>query len=74
MSAVVEVPLELVEALAELRFPPKTDARLQELMGRNTDRRLSEPERVELEALVELSERLALLRSQALRVLERRPK
>jgi hypothetical protein len=73
MSAVVEAPVELVEALAELRFPPKTDAWLQELMDRNTEGRLTEPEREELEALVELSERMAILRAQALRVLGRRP-
>jgi hypothetical protein len=61
----VEAPLEFVEALAGLRFPQKTDALLQDLMDRNTDGRLNEPERNELDALVELSERLTILRAQA---------
>ena len=69
----VEAPLELVETLAGLRFPPKTDALLQGLMDRNTEGRLTAAEREQLEALVELSERLALLRAQALRLLGRQP-
>ncbi len=63
----------LVEELAALRFPPKTDALLQQLMDRNTEGQLTEAERDELEALVELSERLALVRAQALRLLGRKP-
>ncbi len=69
----VEVPLELVEAVAALRFPPKADAHLHKLMDRNTEGQLSQAGREELEALAELSERLALLRAQALRVLGREP-
>ena len=64
MSAVLETPVTFVESLAELRFPPKTDERLQRLMDRNTEGQLSPAEREELEALVELSERMALLRAQ----------
>ncbi len=73
MMQTVEAPLELVEALATFRFPEKTDQRLQDLMDRNTEGQLTEMEREELEALVELSERLALLRAQALRLLGRKP-
>jgi hypothetical protein len=69
----VEAPVELFETLAALRLPEKTDAHLQRLMDRNTDGLLTEPEREELEALAELSERLALLRAQALRLLGRKP-
>jgi len=69
----VEAPVELVEALAALRFPPKTDARLQDLMDRNTEGQLTEAERDDLEALAELSERLAILRAQALHLLGRKP-
>ena len=65
----IETPLELVTSVADFRFPPKIDARLQALMDRNTEGQLSEAEREELEALVELSETIALLRVQALRVL-----
>ena len=73
MTAVVSAPRELVESFADVRFPPKTDARLQRLMDRNTDGRLDPAERDELESLVELSETLALLRARALAVLGRRP-
>jgi hypothetical protein len=70
---IVEAPLELVEALAALRFPAKADAHLQGLMDRNTAGLLTEAEREGLEALVELSERMTTLRSQALRLLGRKP-
>ena len=69
----VEAPLELVETLAGLRFPQKADTHLQGLMDRNTEGLLSEAEREELDALVELSEHLALLRGQALLLLGRKP-
>jgi len=67
----IETPLELVTSVADLRFPPKIDAHLQTLMDRNTEGKLSGAEREELEALVELSEMISLLRVQALQVLGR---
>lgn len=73
MSAVVETPVELMEAVAAMRLPPKTDARLQRLMDRNTNGQLLPAERDDLEELVELSENIALIRARALRVLGRRP-
>ena len=73
MAAVVEAPLELVERVAGMRFPAKTDARMQSLMDRNTNGQLTPTEREELEALVELSESMALVRAQALRLLGRSP-
>lgn len=72
MTAVVETPLELLESVAGMRFPPKTDARLQSLMDRNTNGVLTPDERVELESLVELSESIAVVRAKALRVLGRK--
>jgi hypothetical protein len=74
MSAVVEAPLELVESVAAMRFPARTDALLRSLMDRNTNGALTPAEREELEALVELSETMALLRDQALRLLGRAPR
>jgi hypothetical protein len=68
----IEVPLELVTSVADLRFPPKIDAHLQSLIDRNTKGQLTHTEREELEALVELSETLSLLWVQALQVLGRR--
>ena len=67
----IETPIELVTSVADLRFPPKIDAHLQALMDRNTEGQLSDIEQKELEALVELSETISLLRAQALQVLKR---
>jgi hypothetical protein len=73
MSAVIEAPRALVESVAAMRFPARTDALLQSLMARNTNGQLTPDEREELEALAELSETIALVRAQALRLLGRTP-
>ena len=74
MATVVEAPLELMETLAEFRLPANADRRLQLLMDRNTEGALDREGRDELEALVEISESIALLRAQALHVLGRTPR
>ncbi len=74
MTAVVQTPLELVETVAALRFPPKADQHLQALMDGNTNGTLTAEERGELAGLVELSETIALVRAQALRLLGRSPR
>lgn len=51
----------------------KADRRLQELVDRNNEDLLDSVERDELEALVELSEQLSLLRGEALRIMGKRP-
>jgi hypothetical protein len=73
MGAVVQAPLEMIEAVAALRLPPKADRRVQDLMDRNTEGALTPGEREELEALVELSESMSLVRAQALHLLGRKP-
>jgi hypothetical protein len=73
MSTTIAAPAEWVETIGDLRLPAKTGTRLQQLMDRNNEGRLSPPEREELEALVELSERLSLVRAEALQLLGRRP-
>jgi hypothetical protein len=73
MSVVVEAPLEMVEAVAALRLPPRNDRRLQFLMDRNTNGSLTPEQKEELEALVELTETIALVRAQALHLLGRKP-
>ncbi len=70
MSTVIAAPLEWVESVGDLRFPCKADRRLQELMDRNNEGLLTEGEREELEALVELSERLSLVRAKARQMLQ----
>ena len=70
MSAtVVEAPRELIVSLADLRFPRQADAHLRRLMDLNTDGSLDQTGREELAALAELSERMSLLRAEALRLL-----
>lgn len=73
MANVVQAPVDLVEAVADLRLPPRADRYLQILMDRNTEGTLTTAEREELEALVELSETISLLRARALRLLGRQP-
>ena len=73
MSATITAPVEWVEAVGNLHFPAKADHRLQELMDRNNEGVLLESERGELEALVELSERLSLVRAEALQILGKQP-
>lgn len=73
MTAMLETPRELVQSFADLRLPPRTDAKLQALMDRNNEGVLTPAEREDLETLVELSESLSLLRARALKALGRRP-
>lgn len=73
MITVVPAPAEWVESVSELRLPPRADRRLTQLMDRNNEGGLTEDDRAELESLVELSERLSLIRAEALHLLGRRP-
>jgi hypothetical protein len=73
MMSMIQAPVDLVEAVAALHLPPKADGRLQELMDRNTNGLLTEAERSELESLVELSERISMVRARALHLLGRKP-
>src|SRR5258707_15809850 len=69
MDSVISAPVDWVESVGNLRLPPKADHRMQELMDRNNEGLLSNGERDELEALVELSEQLSLVRAEALQML-----
>ena len=73
MSAVIQAPREMVEAVAALRLPPTADQRLQKLMDRNTYGVLTPDEREELEALVDWSASISLVRADALLLLGRKP-
>ena len=73
MRSTIDAPLEWVETVGNLRLPPKADQRLQGLMDRNNEGLLTESERADLESLVELSERLSLVRAEALHLLGRKP-
>ena len=73
MNTVIAAPVDWIESVGNLRFPSKADRRLQELMDRNNEGLLTAGEREELEALVELSERLSLVRAKALQILRQQP-
>ena len=73
MEATVAAPLEWVKSVSDLRLPPRADQRLRQLMDGNTEGLLTDAEHAELEALVELSETLALVRATALHLLGRKP-
>jgi hypothetical protein len=74
VNSTIAAPVEWIKAVGNLRFPAKADHRLQDLMDRNNEGRLQDPEREELEALVELSEQMSLVRAEALQILGARPK
>lgn len=69
----IDAPLEWVETVGNLRLPSRANQRLQELMDRNNEGLLTEVERADLESLAELSERLSLVRAEALHLLGRKP-
>lgn len=71
MNTVVETPVDLVESVGNLHLPPKADQRLQDLMDRNNEGLLNRAEREELAELAEWSEKVSLMRAEALHVLGR---
>ena len=73
MIADAETPAAILEEVANLNFPPETEARMTSLMDRNTDGLLTPTERDELAALVNWGHRISLLRARALFVLGRKP-
>jgi hypothetical protein len=73
VNSTIAAPVDWIEAVGNLRFPLKADRRLQELMDRNSEGLLQEAECEELEALVELSEQLSLVRGEALQILGKQP-
>ena len=73
MDTTVDAPLQWVESITMLRLPEQADQRLQDLMDRNNEGQLSDSERADLAALAELSERLSLVRAEALHLLGRKP-
>ena len=73
MGTTVDAPLQWVESVTMLRLPEQADQRLHDLMDRNNEGQLNEQERADLAALAELSERLSLVRAEALHLLGRKP-
>ncbi len=73
MDTTVDAPLQWVESITMLRLPEQADQRLQDLMDRNNEGQLTDQEQADLAALAELSERLSLVRAEALHLLGRKP-
>lgn len=71
--SVISAPAEWVESVSKLKLPSHADRRLGELMDRNNEGQLNADEIAELEALVEMSEELSLVRAEAIRLLGRKP-
>ena len=71
MGRTIDVPQRWVEDIATLVLPEKANQHLQQLMDRNNEGLLSDQERTGLAALVDLSERLSLVRAEALHLLGR---
>jgi hypothetical protein len=69
----IDAPLQWVETVASLKLPDQADRQLQYLMDRNNEGKLTEQERADLASLAELSERLSLVRAEALHLLGRKP-
>jgi hypothetical protein len=65
--------MDWIESVGRLRLPAKADRRLQELMDRNNEGQLTPAERTEMEALIEVSETMSLVRAEALHLLGRTP-
>jgi hypothetical protein len=73
MPTAISVPASWLASVGQLALPTRSDRRLQALMDRNNEGLLTTAEREELEALVEWSESISLVRAEALRLLGRRP-
>ena len=65
MGRIVGIPIELLEEVARLVFPPATQEALGRLMDKTNEGLLSEEEREELQALVDLNELVSLLKGRA---------
>lgn len=65
MSITIETPVELLREMAQFEFPPSTQEKLNQLMEKNTEGNLTEPEKKELRALVDINERVSIIKAQA---------
>lgn len=69
MAEVIEVPVDFVQDVAQLRLPPPFDRQMQFLMDLNTDGELTADALDQLSSLVEWSESVSLLRARAMHLL-----
>lgn len=69
MAQTIEIPIQFLEEMANFQFPGSTQERLDCLMDKNNEGLLEEDERQELWALVDINERVSLLKGKALLLL-----
>jgi hypothetical protein len=69
----VPTPKDFLEYLADMKFSPDANARIQDLMDRNNDGLLSSQEREVLATLASLSQDMSIVRARALMLLGRKP-
>jgi hypothetical protein len=65
--------MQSFESINQLTLPPQVDCRLRELLLRQSEGKLSESERHELDLLIEAKETLALVRAKATTLLNSAP-
>ena len=65
MGQTVEIPIQLHEEMASFQFPVSTQERLDRLMDKNNEGLLEKNEGEELQGLVDLNERVSLLKGRA---------
>ena len=65
MRRTVEVPVELLEEVADLELPPTAQQTLVRLMDKNNEGRLSQEEWNQLQALVDLNGWISRLKGRA---------
>ena len=69
----IPTPKDYLETLANMKFSQESNARIHELMSRNTEGQLTPQERKELASLASSSEDMSLVRARALLLLGRKP-
>ncbi len=69
MTAIVKVPREFLEAVADLQLPASAERRLQMLTDRYNEKTLGRDELTELGAWYQLGENIGRVREEALRLL-----
>lgn len=70
MGPTIETPVDFLEEMANFAFPSSTQEKLDDLMDKNNDGKLTDSEKNELKALVELNERVSLVKARARLILK----
>ena len=65
MGQTVEIPVQFLVEMAGIEFPASTQEKLDRLMDKNNEGLLSAEEREELKALVDINERVSLIKGRA---------